>query len=438
VGSECLRILVASGAFKDVFPPIEACCVLGGAIERAASELTEVEVETLPLADGGEYSGEVLAGIRSDCRVCLTSAVGPTGEQRETGYLVFGDDEVFIDTSLVTRLHPDDEEHRNPLLLTTFGVGQLLRSALDSRPQRIYLGLGGSSTTDAGIGMLQALGAVLLDRRGQPLRPSRGPYLTGADLANVGGIQLNQVPGAWRNVAVEALWDGGISVHDMRGPTRLKVGEHFASERACIVDMVEASMLAYSATVHSSLGGQLRREPTIADPASERGFGCAGGILLSLLAAFDMRHGPGAAFFARMSGLQERIAAVDIVVTGEGRFDNTLCGKGPAAISRLAREVGKPSVLACGTVEAWLEPYFDGALCSAPPPTIREAGIQTMIRCQLASDRLQAAPGDPRFIRAFRQRSPTALQAGFERYFREVLGTGVAPGLGKARPNGDL
>jgi glycerate 2-kinase len=414
--SEVCRILVAAGSFKDVFPPAEACAVIRLALERAAHGLLPVRIETVPLADGGEHSAGVLAALGAAREVRVGKVAGPMGEPRDGSYLLLDDGSVFVDSSLTSRLMVENTASRNPLLLTSYGVGQVLRQALAQHPHHVYLSLGGSSTADGGIGLAQALGVEFLDSDGRPLAPARGPYLTGADLPRVADIRAGGPCAAWRKTSLDVLWDGEISVRQIAGPTRLKIGRAFAADQGRILSTVEDALLRYCETVARALRHRDLRWPVGRDLSTEPAFGAAGGMLLSLVLLFDVRPGSGAAFFAARARLEERIGSADLVVSGEGRFDNTLSGKSPVMVSRLARRHGKSVLILCGAVEPDLDPWFDGALSRALPPSLREAGISRMVRCLgpeppgLEAERLQA----------YRQRTPAALTEGLRRHFLEL------------------
>jgi glycerate kinase len=340
-----LRVLIAPDSFKGSLGAAAAAAALAeGWLSVRPGDL----VTRLPLADGGEGTLDVLAATVPGARWHRARVTGPAGARVIASWLELpgGGDaappqvgtaavELARASGLPLLAHPD------PMGAQTTGLGELLGRALDARVGRILVGLGGSAATDGGTGALAALGARFLDAGGQPLAPGGGAL---ADLAAVDLSGLRAPP------------DGGVTcLTDVTAPL---LGPHgaaavFGPQKGAGGPQI-ARLEAGLARLARVLGG---------DPAAP-GAGAAGGTGYGLAAAWGAALAPGAAELGRLAGLDRALAAADLVITGEGRFDATsLTGKTCGTVITAAAAAGVPVALVAGQVSEGLtarEPGPDG------------------------------------------------------------------------------
>ena len=326
-----MKVLVCPDKFKGC---LEAAEVAEAIAAGLAAGLPGAEVELLPLADGGEGSAEILRqatrGIRRDCTV-----FDPLGRPVSSYYVVLGDEETaVVEMAAASGYSLLAPEERDPLRTSTFGTGELIRSALDCGLRRFIVAIGGSATNDGGMGMAAALGARFLDARGSSLQPC------GASLGKVGSVDLS-------GLDERALLSEFVVACDVANPllggggaTRVFGPQKGADE--VTVGLLEEGMSSYARVVEASLGRKLAEVP---------GAGAAGGLGFGLIAFLGARVEPGIEVIMRAVGFEERARGCDLVVTGEGSYDaQTSLGKTVAGVTRAARELGLPLIILAGAV----------------------------------------------------------------------------------------
>jgi glycerate 2-kinase len=241
----------------------------------------------------------------------------------------------------------------DPMSAQTTGLGELLGRTLDAGVGKILVGLGGSASTDGGTGALAALGARFLDAEGQPLAPGGGAL---GDLATVdlGGLRPPPLGGVMCLTDVTAPLRGARGAAAVFGPQKGADGEQIARLEAGLARLAEM------------LGG---------DPEAA-GAGAAGGTGYGLAAAWGAELVPGAVELARVAGLDRALAGTDLVITGEGRFDETsLTGKTCGTVIAAATAAGVPVALVAGQVGGGLGDQDVLAWGGTPPPRGQAPGL---------------------------------------------------------------
>lgn len=229
-------------------------------------------------------------------------------------------------------------ERRDPCRTTSRGTGELILAALDHAPSRVIVGLGGSATNDGGAGMAQALGAHLLDGGGRDI--SGG----GAALLELDRIDVRDLDPRLGSVRCVAASDVDNPLTGPAGASAVYGPQKGAS--ADDVVLLDRALAHLAAIAERDLGVGLRDEP---------GAGAAGGMGFGLMAFLGARVRPGVEVVAEALGLAGRMAEADLVITGEGQLDaQSLRGKVPAGVLRLATELSVPALVACGDVEEGL------------------------------------------------------------------------------------
>ncbi|TFV58343.1 glycerate kinase [Geodermatophilus sp. DF01-2] len=321
------RVLVAPDKFKGSLTAPE----VADAVARGLTAVRPgVAVTCLPVADGGD--GTLAAALAAGFESVPVTATGPTGEPVRTAYARSGDVAVveMADVSGLVRLPGGRHQ---PLTATSRGTGEVVAAAVTGGARRVVLGIGGSATTDGGAGMLQALGAVLLDADGAPIGPGGGA------LERLARVDVSGVAAALRGAEVVVACDvdnpltGPSGAAAVYGPQKGAGPDDVAFLDGCLVRLADA--------VADATGRDLRDEP---------GAGAAGGVGFAALAVLGAELRPGIDLLLDLLDFDRHVAGADLVVVGEGSLDEqSLRGKAPVGVARLARAAGVPSVVAvCG------------------------------------------------------------------------------------------
>jgi glycerate kinase len=380
-----MRALIAFDKFKDALSAPEAC-------ERAAAALRAVrpswQLDLCPFTDGGEGFARILTTVAGGERR-VVRVTGPRGAPVEAGFglvegtripeaaralleLPAGRRLAVIEMAEASGLALLPPAERDPWQTTTYGTGELLQHAVEAGAEAILLGVGGSATHDLALGALAALGWRFLDASGQAVaRP------TPAQWTKI--VRIDGGPGA-------ALPPIRIAC-DVTNPL---LGPHGAaavySPQKGLREADRPALEAESARLAALLCAHSGRPASLVDAS---GAGAAGGCAFGLMAATGARLLPGSAFVAAWLDLARRLADADLVLTGEGRFDeSSLAGKGPGAIAAQALALGK-------TVHV-----FAGAVATLPPRAelhthaLSPAGLPLAQALQETGWRLQRAVGN--------------------------------------------
>lgn len=323
-----MKILVAPDKFKGSLSAVAAAEAIASGFARA---WPDAEIQRAPIADGGEGFAEAL-GAALGGEWISTRALDPVGREVEARYVwVELEKLAVIDMSEVSGLWRLQNDERAPLRANTFGTGQLVRQAAERGAQKILIGLGGSATTDGGIGLAAALGYEFLTSDGEDLEPIPGNLLALVRIVSAGAIELPEII---------AACDVQNPLLGPRGTARVFSPQKGAG--AMDVVALEEGLLNLADVVASDLECDFRDTP---------GAGAAGGFGFGLLSFCGAQICSGFELLAGALRLEERIAASDLVVTGEGRIDGqTLEGKGPAGVAALARKHGKPVIAFAGSI----------------------------------------------------------------------------------------
>lgn len=414
-----LKVLICSGSFKDVFSPFEACEMLRQAVGMIADEY-DASISVLPLADGGEHSLEVLQNLLSCHQIDVDNVVDPCGVAKTVSYLQIEENTAYISSSECLRLLPEQDSVRNPLIMTSYGLGQLIDHAIGKGFKSIYLGLGGTSTVDGGIGMAQALGA-LFQADNERMLSNDGHYLTGCDMCSLRSIVCNTLPSIYDNINVQVVLDGCITLDEMRIPTLMKIGECVSRSRLEIAEKLEMGITNYCNVVSTCLRHRRQRDLLDGEAlASLKGVGAAGGILLSLLLLFRPRIITGSDYFLAQAGFERIIKDFDVVITGEGRFDNSFAGKTGVGVCRHAKKWNKPVIYVCGTVEESMKKHFNAFVASALPMEYKTQGISMMISFHEFFDRIKLPENYGERCLFYKRNMPRLVADGLRQCLRKI------------------
>ncbi|MGY1787074.1 glycerate kinase [Geodermatophilus sp. SYSU D00698] len=373
-----MRIVVAPDSFKGTLTAAEAADAVARGLARVHPD---AEVLARPVADGGE--GTVAAAVRAGYRPVTTTVGGPDGRPVRATFAVDGTTAV-VELAAAAGLGLLAEPA--PTTATTRGVGELLLAALDAGARRVVLGLGGSATTDAGAGLLQALGVRLLDADGRDVPPG------GAGLAHLARIDAGARDPRLHGLEVRVATDvdnpltGPSGAAAVYGPQKAATPEQVAQ--------LDAALSRFAAVVRRDLGIDLEGRPAM---------GAAGGTAAGVAAVLTCSVGSGAELVADLVGLDDALAGADLAVTGEGSLDaQSLRGKAPAVVAARARRAGVPCAglagrVALGPAELAAAGFAAAhALTEAEPDVARCLAEPAAVLEELAARVLGQAPSSPR------------------------------------------
>lgn len=318
-------------SLKGSLSSIEANSAIAEGFLQASADF---DVQTMPIADGGEGTVEALV-LASNGRFVDTVVTGPLGKSVKARYGILGDGTTaVIEIAEACGLPLLTKEERNPLLTTSYGVGELILAAIEKGCRDFIIGLGGSATNDAGVGMLQALGYQFLTKEGALVG------LGGAELKNIVSIDGNAVSEQVRNARFRVACDVNNPLYGTNGAAYIYGPQKGAT--AEIVKDLDEGLKCFGDVVLDQLGTDLQKIP---------GAGAAGGLGGAFAGFLQAELESGVGLILELARLEEALREVDLVITGEGKLDGqTSMGKAPAGIARLAGKYGIPVIALAGDV----------------------------------------------------------------------------------------
>lgn len=354
-----MNILLCPDSFKDALSAQEAAAAMARGVQSA---VPDAHVQTCPLADGGEGSLDALIAATGAERRQL-EVQDALGRKRQAAWGWLGEQRTaFIELAEASGLQHLSASERTALHTSTFGVGELLCAALDQGAEKALLLLGGSATNDGGAGMLQALGARLLDQNGKPLPPG------GAALSQLASLNVDELDPRLSGLTLEAAVDVDNPLLGERGASAVFGPQKGASPQE--VEQLDQA-LSHFADISAQVLGQDHRELP--------GAGAAGGMGFAARAFFNATLKPGIEMIMQQADMSARLARADLVITGEGRLDGqSLAGKTPIGVSRAAQRLNKPVIVLAGSLgdgwQACLDEGVTAAFALADGPmTLEEA-----------------------------------------------------------------
>ncbi len=321
-----VKVVIAPDKFKGSLTAGEVADAVGRGVRDGHPDL---ELVKLPVADGGD--GTVDAAVSAGYTPIITKSVGPTGQPIEASYALAGWRAV-IELAEVVGLDRLPGRRLEPLRASTFGLGLLIADALGRGATEIVLGLGGSASTDGGAGMVQALGARLLDAEGAELPPG------GAALADLATLDLGPLRAGLGTTTFVVASDVD---HPLLGPNG--AAAVFGPQKGAgpaEIPVLEQGLARWASAVADATG---------LDRANDPGAGAAGGTGFAALALLDATARPGIDLILELVDFRAQLAGANLVVTGEGSLDQqSLAGKAPIGVARAAAEHRIPVVAVAG------------------------------------------------------------------------------------------
>lgn len=326
-----MKVVIAIDSLKGSLSSMEAGMAIKDGILAAKPD---AEVIVKPLADGGEGTTDALIEGMNGERIDLT-VTGPmhTPVDAYYGYLKDTNTAVMEMASAAgITLVPDSE--KNPLLATSYGVGEMINDAIQRGCRNFIIGIGGSVTNDGGIGMLKALGVRFLDENGEDAGEG------GQALAKIARIDVSGMNPLLKECHIQVACDVNNPLCGENGSTYV-----YGPQKGVTEDMkktLDEAMAHFARVTSETLENDYLNTP---------GAGAAGGLGYAFLAYTGAALTPGIELILDAVGLEEELSSADVVVTGEGRLDfQTAMGKAPVGVARLAKKYNAKVIAFAGSV----------------------------------------------------------------------------------------
>ncbi|MEU6839118.1 glycerate kinase family protein [Streptomyces rubiginosohelvolus] len=339
------RIAIAPSGFKESLSAARVAEAIATGVRRV---IPDADLDLIPLVDGGEGTAEALA-LAGGGRLVPVTATGPVGDPVASHFALLGGGTTpgpltaVVEMAAVAGLALVPPDRRHPGATTTYGVGELIRAALDAGARRILVGCGDSGTSDGGAGALQALGARLTDRHGRELRPG------GGSLHELEHIDPSGLDPRLADTELLVACNPYNVLCGKRGVARVFGPQKGATPAE--VELLSAGLERLAAVLTRDL------LPAFAPPAgtpvdlrTAPGTGASGGLGAGL-ASVGARLLPRYDVLLDGLDLDARLARADFVITAEGALDHqTVRGKIPAEVARRAQAAGVPVLVLAGTI----------------------------------------------------------------------------------------
>ncbi len=321
--------VIAPDSFKGSASAREVAQAIADGLRTA---LPDASYDLVPMADGGEGTVDALVSATGG-QIVKVKVTGPLGEPVDSFFGILGNGTTaVIEMAAAAGLALVPPERRNPMVTTTYGVGELIKAALDAGCRRFIIGIGGSATNDGGAGMAQALGVRLLDATGNEIG------FGGGALAKLARIDASGLDPRVREAEFLVACD---VTNPLTGPNGASAV--YGPQKGATPEMVaklDANLRHYAALIRRDLGVDVETVP---------GAGAAGGLGAGLMAFCHAQLRRGVELVIEAVRLPERVQRADIVITGEGRLDfQTGFGKVPYGVAQVAKRFGRPVIAITG------------------------------------------------------------------------------------------
>ncbi|KJY94247.1 glycerate kinase [Vibrio neptunius] len=355
-----MKIVIAPDSFKESLTAVEVAQSIQMGLERV---WPDAEFLKVPVADGGEGTVQSLIDATSGQKV-FTETTGPLGETVQACYGVLGDGKTaVIEIAEASGLHLVPAEKRDPKITSSFGTGELIKHALSQGVSRLIVGLGGSATNDAGAGMLAALGVTFIDKTGEEFVP-----VGGANLANLARVDTSKLDPRLHQCEVVVACDVDNPLCGALGASAVFGPQKGATEQD--VTLLDQSLEIF---------GQVTKKNVGVDVLTAAGAGAAGGMGAALLGYANAVLKPGIEIVLDTVNLESKLIGANLVITGEGKIDDqTVHGKTPVGVAKLAKQFNLPVIAIAGCTGSHFQAVYEHGIdavyaCLPRPMSLQEA-----------------------------------------------------------------
>ena len=325
-----MKIVIASDSYKGSCSTLE----VANSIERGFRRIyKDSDVIKIPVADGGEGTVDALV-MGTNGRYEEVEVIGPLGERIIAKYGIIFDDIAVIEMASASGITLVDPDKLNPLITTTFGTGQLIKSAMNKGIRKIFVGLGGSSTNDGGVGMAQALGVSLKDELGKEIG------FGGGALKEIKTIDMLNINPLLKETQIVAISDVTNILCGSRGASYV-FGPQKGANNLMVKDL-DDNLRHLGEIIKTQLNKDVGEIP---------GAGAAGGLGAGLIAFCNACIEPGIEKILDITRIDHYLKDADLVITGEGSIDSqSKYGKVPVGVAKRAQKYNVPVIAIVGSV----------------------------------------------------------------------------------------
>ena len=329
-----MKVVIVPSGFKECLDAEEVAL----AMERGVKKLNHsIDLDVIPMIDGGEGFAKTIVKIKKG-ELISKEVTGPVGKKIQSHFGIFVEKDrrtAVIEMAAAAGLKLVPRHQRDPLITSTYGVGELIRSALDLGVDRILIGCGDSGTSDGGAGMAQALGARFLDRNQQIISIHGGE-----DLLKAASIDIEHLDPRLKEVPIDVACNWENVLCGKNGVARVFGPQKGATPEK--VEMLSSALEHYADLIIETFGMDVRHMP---------GSGASGGLGAGLVAFTGATLHPRFEVIMDYIHIEEKIAEADVVLTAEGSLDfQTPNGKIPAEVGRIAKSYHVPVIAITGTI----------------------------------------------------------------------------------------
>lgn len=326
-----MKIVIAPDSFKESMTALEAANAIEKGFKKVIPDANYIKI---PMADGGEGTVRSLVDATNG-EIISKMVTGPLGSPVEAFYGISGDGHTaIIEMAAASGIHSVPEERRNPLVTTTKGTGELILAAVNHGVKHIIIGLGGSATNDGGAGMVQALGAKLLDSERKQIG------LGGGALKQLCTIDLSNLDPRLKDITIEVACDVDNPLTGEQGASAI-----FGPQKGATPEMafkLDQNLAHFAKVMKSELGKDVDQIP---------GSGAAGGLGAGLLAFLGAELKRGVDIVIEAVQLEKQMDQATLIITGEGKIDTqTIYGKTPIGVSKTAQKYNMPVIGIAGAI----------------------------------------------------------------------------------------
>ncbi len=337
------KVIIAPDSFKGTLSSAEVCSIVKGVLTK---KYEDIKVTEIPIADGGEGMTDTFLYAFDNSEKVYMTAKSPLGRDIEVYYGLIGADTAVIEMAAASGI--TIEEKNDPLKASTYGTGQMIKNALDKGIRHLIIGIGGSATTDGGIGCTAALGGKFFDK------DKKEVSLCGEGLISIDSIDLTGLDERLKDCEITVMCDVKNPLYGKTGAAYIFGPQKGADEKT--VKFLDSGLFNLS---------EKAKEYLKKDFSQCEGAGAAGGLGFAFVAFFGAELKRGIEAILDITDFEEKTRGADLVITGEGKMDEqSLMGKVPFGIAKRSR--GKKTIAIVG-------------LNTADEEKIKAAGIAEVI-----------------------------------------------------------
>ncbi len=353
------KIVIAIDSYKECMEGID----VAKNIQKGMEHEIKANYKLFGIADGGEGTTTSLTTATNGTIETIESVDGLNRPIKS--FIGFNSDKsiAFMEMAASSGIELIAKQDRNPLITNTYGTGLMIKQAIDQGAKHLIIGIGGSVTNDVGIGMLSALGVIFKDKDNNVLKP------ISKNLINIATIHTTKMVDT-TNLTIEVACDVTNPLYGPNGATHVYGKQKGATRQ--MIDELETGVIHFSKILDDHFNTNSNQIV---------GGGAAGGLGTALNLFLNATLKPGFEIVENLLNLEQEIKNADLVITGEGRMDSqSINGKGPIGVAKLANKYNKPCIAICGSLGQDIEITYEHGITAAYSTMLTAQDLQSAIK----------------------------------------------------------